>query len=250
MTSFKLFLLVGAAMTATAGTAVAQSQTPAQSPAQSPAQARPAPQSPAPAPAASQEPASAVDDVVVTARPTDIRTSSEGTSYSLADDLQAATGTLAEALRNIPSVEVDPDGNVSLRGDANITILVDGRPASQFNGPSRGQLLQQIPAAQYARIEILTNPSAAYSPEGSGGVINLISKPTTVRPGRTTTGSLRSSVGDTGRYTVGGSLSHVNGPTTVSADVGVRHDAYLQEAQRLRTRLDAGSGRFLESRQT
>ena len=249
MTSFRLFLLVGAA---TAGTAVAQPQTPAQTPAQTPTPARPAPQTPAPAPAptAPQEAASAVDDVVVTARPTDIRTTSEGTSYSLADDLQAATGTLAEALRNIPSVEVDPDGNVSLRGDANVTILIDGRPASQFNGPSRGQLLQQIPAAQYARIEILTNPSAAYSPEGSGGVINLISKPTTVRPGQTTTGSLRANIGDTGRYNVGGSLSHVNGPTTLSADFGVRHDAYLQELTRLRTRFDAGSGRFLEARQS
>ena len=248
MTSFRLFLLVGAAMTATAGTAMAQSQTPAQTP----TPARPAPQTPAPAPAptAPQEAASAVDDVVVTARPTDIRTTSEGTSYSLADDLQAATGTLAEALRNIPSVEVDPDGNVSLRGDANVTILIDGRPASQFNGPSRGQLLQQIPAAQYARIEILTNPSAAYSPEGSGGVINLISKPTTVRPGQTTTGSLRANIGDTGRYNIGGSLSHVNGPTTLSADFGVRHDAYLQELTRLRTRFDAGSGRFLEARQS
>ena len=248
MTSFRLFLLVGAAMTATAGTAMAQSQTPAQTP----TPARPAAQTPAPAPAptAPQEAASAVDDVVVTARPTDIRTTSEGTSYSLADDLQAATGTLAEALRNIPSVEVDPDGNVSLRGDANVTILIDGRPASQFNGPSRGQLLQQIPAAQYARIEILTNPSAAYSPEGSGGVINLISKPTTVRPGQTTTGSLRANIGDTGRYNIGGSLSHVNGPTTLSADFGVRHDAYLQELTRLRTRFDAGSGRFLEARQS
>ena len=242
MTSVRFLLLVGTALATSSGAAFAQTPTPAP--------AAPAPQQEAPA-ADAEKPAEAatLDEVVVTARPNDVRTSSEGTSYSLANDLQAATGTLADALRNIPSVEVDPDGNVSLRGDSNVTILVDGRPAGQFNGPSRGQLVQQIPASQYARIEILTNPSAAYSPEGSGGVINLISKPTTVRPGQTTTGSLRANIGDTGRYNVGGSVAHVNGPTTVSADVGVRHDAYLQELQRLRTRFDAGSGRFLEARQ-
>ena len=256
MTSIRFLLLVGTALATSSGAAFAQ--TPAPAPA-APPQSRT--QAPAPAPATPQQQtpaqgtekpaeASTLGDVVVTARPNDVRTSSEGTSYSLANDLQAATGTLAEALRNIPSVEVDPDGNVSLRGDSNVTILVDGRPASQFNGPSRGQLVQQIPASQYARIEILTNPSAAYSPEGSGGVINLISKPTTVRPGQTTTGSLRANIGDSGRYNFGGSVAHVNGPTTVSADVGLRHDAFLQELTRLRTRFDAGSGQFLEARQT
>ena len=245
MTSIRFLLLVGTALATSSGAAFAQT------PAQTPAPVAPAPQQEAPAEVAEKPAeAAALDDVVVTAQPNDVRASSEGNSYSLANDLQAATGTLAEALRNIPSVEVDPDGNVSLRGDPNVTILVDGRPASQFNGPSRGQLLQQIPAAQYARIEILTNPSAAYSPEGSGGVINLISKPTTVRPGQTTTGSLRANIGDSGRYNFGGSVAHVNGPTTVSADVGLRHDAFLQELTRLRTRFDAGSGRFLEARQT
>jgi outer membrane receptor protein involved in Fe transport len=252
MTSIRFLLLVGTALATSSGAAFAQTPAapvPTQTPAPAATPPADAPQDEAGDEAPAEE-AAKLDEVVVTARPTDIRTSSEGTSYSLADDIQAATGTLAEALRNIPSVEVDPDGNVSLRGDANVTILVDGRPASQFNGPSRGQLLQQVPAAQYARIEILTNPSAAFSPEGSGGVINLISKPTTVRPGQTTTGSVRANVGDSGRYNIGGSLSHVNGPTTLSADVGVRHDAYLQELQRLRTRFDAGSGQFLEARQS
>lgn len=246
MTSIRFLLLVGTALATSAGAALAQTPAPAQ-PAPAPA---PQQQTPADDAEATQDEAAALDDVVVTAQPNEVRTTSEGTSYSLANDLQAATGTLAEALRNIPSVEVDPDGNVSLRGDSNVTILVDGRPAGQFNGPSRGQLVQQIPASQYARIEILTNPSAAFSPEGSGGVINLISRPTTVRPGQTTTGSLRANIGDSGRYNVGGSVSHVNGPTTVSADVGVRHDAYLQELERLRTRFDAGSGQFLEARQS
>lgn len=252
MTSIRLLLLVGTALATSPGAAFAQTPAPAaparaQTPPPAPAAAAPQEEAPADEP---EEEAAALDDVVVAAQPNEVRTSIDSISYSLANDLQATTGTLAEALRNVPSVEVDPDGNVSLRGDANVTILVDGRPSSQFNGPSRGQMVQQIPASQYARIEVMTNPSAAYSPEGSGGVINLISKPNAPRVGQTTTGSLRANIGDGGRYNFGGSIAQVIGRTTLSADIGVRHDAFLQSVDRVRTRLDAGSGQFLESRQT
>jgi outer membrane receptor protein involved in Fe transport len=257
--SYRTLLLAGAALVGLAQPALAQTAAPP-APAPAPAQDRAAPQ-PASADAQDEAPVAAetapaeeparLDEVQVTGRASDVRTSIDSVSYSLADDLQAQTGSLAEALRNVPSVEVDPDGNVSLRGDANVTILVDGRPSTQFNGPSRGQMVQQIPASQYARIEVMTNPSAAYSPEGSGGVINLITKPTTVRPGDTTTGSLRVNIGDNGRYNLGGGVVHViGGKTTLSADIGVRHDAFLQEVERLRTRLDSASGRFLEARQS
>lgn len=262
MTSIRFLLLVGTALATSSGAAFAQTpaptsgQTPPAAPAQAPAQApQPAQQSPAaedPAPDADtpEDEAATLDEVVVQGRASDVRTSIDSVSYSLANDLQATTGTLAEALRNVPSVEVDPDGNVSLRGDANVTILVDGRPSTQFNGPSRGQMVQQIPASQYARIEVMTNPSAAYSPEGSGGVINLISKPNAVRPGNTTTGSLRANIGDNGRYNFGGSVAHVMGKTTLSADLGVRHDIFLQQVERIRERFDVGSSQFLQSRQS
>jgi outer membrane receptor protein involved in Fe transport len=245
MTSIRFLLLSGAALATSSGAAFAQSTTPAPP---APQQTPPPAQQPAPEEAADGE--AQVEDVVVQGRATDVRTSIDSVSYSLADDLQAQTGTLAEALRNIPSVEVDPDGNVSLRGDAGVTILIDGRPSTQFNGPSRGQMVLQIPASQYARIEVMTNPSAAYSPEGGGGVINLISKPNAVPPGATTTGSLRANIGDNGRYNFGGNIAHVVGKTTLTADLGVRHDGFRQEIERLRTRLDAGSGQFLESRQS
>ncbi|MFN3669755.1 MAG: TonB-dependent receptor domain-containing protein [Brevundimonas sp.] len=242
MKSIRFLLLVGTALATSTGVAFAQTptQTPAQTPAATPVQDA--------APEAEAE-AATLDEVVVQSRATDVRTSIDSVSYSLADDLQAQAGTLAEALRNIPSVEVDPDGNVSLRGDANVTILIDGRPSTQFNGPSRGQMVQQIPASQYARIEVMTNPSAAYSPEGSGGVINLISKPNAVRAGATTTGSIRFNVGDDGRYNLGANIAHAMGDTTLTADVGLRHDGFVQEVDRLRTRLDTGSGQFVESRQ-
>ncbi|MFT4911432.1 MAG: outer membrane receptor protein involved in Fe transport [Brevundimonas sp.] len=206
---------------------------------------------PPPAPAlaatpATEEPpaeaASAVADVVVTARATDVRTSIDSVSYSLANDLQATTGSLADALRNVPSVDVDPQGNVSLRGDSGVTILVDGRPSGVLSGEGRAQALLQLPADQYARIEVMTNPSAAYSPEGSGGVINLVTKPRTARPGTQTTGSIRANVGDNGRWNLGGSGSWQKDKLTLSGDLSYRVDPNRFGFNRLREQLDPVTG--------
>jgi len=229
----KTVLLAGATLLALAHPALAQTVTPPASRA-GPAQTAPA-QGPQPTP---QEPAeeesSAVADVVVTGRATDVRTSIDSVSYSLANDLQATTGSLADALRNVPSVDVDPQGNVSLRGDAGVTILVDGRPSGILSGEGRAQALLQLPASQYARIEVMTNPSAAYSPEGSGGVINLITKPSAPRAGTQTTGSVRANIGDSGRWNVGGSGSWQRNRLTLSGDLSYRADATNFEVERLR----------------
>ena len=97
-------------------------------------------------------------------------------SYSIANDLQQSTGSLADVLRDVPSVQVDMDGNVSMRGDPSVTILVDGKPSALFSGPGRAQALQSISPNQYERVEVMTNPPAGVTAEGTGGVINLISK--------------------------------------------------------------------------
>jgi outer membrane receptor protein involved in Fe transport len=255
----RTLLLGGAALACLAGPALAQTATPA--PAAPPAQSQAAPAAQTPPPAADaaapeaeeadEEAATSLGEVEVTARTSDIRTSIDSVSYSLADDLQARTGTLADALRNVPSVDVDPQGNVSLRGDSNVTILVDGRPSGIFSGEGRAQAIQSLPADQYARIEVMTNPSAAYSPEGSGGVINLISKPTSVRPGQVTTGSVRVNVGGEGRWNLGLSGSRQDGPLTLSGDLGTRHDVALQAFDRVRERLDPATGEVISTtRQT
>lgn len=87
-------------------------------------------------------------------------------------DLQAASGTAADVLENTPSVEVDIEGNVTLRGSSNFTVLINGRP-SILQG---SDALQQISASQIENIEIITNPSAKYDPEGTAGIINVIMK--------------------------------------------------------------------------
>ncbi|MNK24241.1 catecholate siderophore receptor CirA [compost metagenome] len=247
MSKLKLAPLLGVVLALPAG-AVLAAQTPP--PAAGTQQAQTPPATPSPQDAEDKDQPATVGDVVVTARANDVRTSIDSISYSLVDDLQAANGTLAEALRNLPSVDVDPQGNVSLRGDSNVTILVDGRPSAILSGPNRADAVLQLPGSRYARIEVMTNPSAAYSPEGSGGVINLITKPTPPAaagaPGApattTTTGSLRVNVGDNGRWNLGASGSRQRGKLTLTGDVNYRYDDQNFAFDRLREQLDPVTG--------
>lgn len=240
MTRLKTLLLAGAAVAAIGAPAQAQTSQAQTSPTQTPP-SQPAPEASQDKPSPQPETAT-VEDVVVSGRADDVRTSIDSVSYSLANDLQATTGSLADALRNVPSVDVDPQGNVSLRGDSNVTILVDGRPSGVLTGQGRAQALLQLPADQYARIEVMTNPSAAYSPEGSGGVINLITKPTAPRPGTQTTGSVRANVGDNGRWNAGASGSYQKDRLTLSGDLNYRADPNEMEFPRVREQLDPVSG--------
>ena len=91
---------------------------------------------------------------------------------NVANDINAAGGTAVTALENTPSVEVDIDGNVSLRGSTSFTVLIDGRP-SVLSG---SDALKQIPSSAIQNIEIITNPSVKYDPDGMAGIINVVMK--------------------------------------------------------------------------
>ncbi|MBE7217501.1 MAG: TonB-dependent receptor [Caulobacteraceae bacterium] len=175
-----------------------------------------------PAPGRTAPPAAPTSEVVVKADPDATRISIDRKSYSLSKDLQSSTGSLADALRNIPSVQVGLQGELSLRGDPNVTVLVDGKPSALFSGQNRADALQQLPADQYERVEVLTNPSAAFRPDGTGGIINLIT-----RKGRrgARTGSLKANLGTGDRYNASASANYSGKKLTVTANVGVRHDS-------------------------
>lgn len=85
-------------------------------------------------------------------------------------DLTTVGATASEIMNNIPSVNVDQDGKISLRGNSNVRVLIDGRPTNI----SADQLLKQIPSTSIKKIELITNPSAKYNPEGMSGIINII----------------------------------------------------------------------------
>ena len=91
---------------------------------------------------------------------------------NVSQDVNAAGGTAVTVLENTPSVEVDIDGNVSLRGSSNFTVLIDGRPSILTGSDA----LKQLPASVIENIEIITNPSVKYDPDGMAGIINIVMK--------------------------------------------------------------------------
>lgn len=179
----------------------------------------------APAGAAATPPAkpdsTTVQGVVVSGTQSPMKSAIDRRSYSVEGDLQATTGSIADALKRVPSVEVDIEGNVKLRGDSSVTILIDGKPSSLMSGQSRADALQQISADQIERVEVLTNPGAEYSPEGTAGVINLVTKKSR-KPGGGVAGSVRGNVGTDDRYNGGINWSYNSKDLTLTANAGLR----------------------------
>ena len=119
--------------------------------------------------------ASDLNEVVVQGEKTLMELSLDKRIFNVGKDLANAGGNASDILMNLPSVAVDPEGNVSLRGSANVRILIDGKPSGlvSFKGSSG---LRQLPANLVERVEVITNPSARYEAEGMAGVINIILK--------------------------------------------------------------------------
>src|SRR5581483_10467994 len=161
------------------------------------------------------------DSVVVTSRRLPVQTFIDRKVYSMTDDLQASFGTLSNVLTDIPSVNVDPDGIVTLRGDSHVVILIDGKPSALFSGSNAGENLQSFPAANIERIEVITNPPPQYRAAGAAGVINIITRKAH-KDGMSA--SLRASQGNDGRSVVSANSSYRSETLSVSVDAGYRHD--------------------------
>lgn len=95
--------------------------------------------------------------------------------FSVDQNIAAAGGSASEVLENIPSIEVDQEGNVSLRNNESVEVWINGKP-SGLTADNRAQILQQMPAESIESIEVITNPSAKFNPEGTAGIINIVLK--------------------------------------------------------------------------
>src|SRR5574344_1211370 len=151
--------------------------------------------------------------------------------FNVGSDITSGSGTLGELLQNVPSVQVDVDGNVSLRGNSHVQVLM--------KGANRGNVLQQYPASKIERIEVITNPSAQFKPDGTSGIINLILKKDRLQG---LSGSVIGNIGNNGRYNGSLILNWNTRKFGVSASYGYRVDRRDRMTDNNRTLTDQTTG--------
>ena len=186
------------------------------------------------------------ETIVVQGQRLEVESKIDRKIYSVPEDAQATVGTLSDILSVIPSVDVDPDGIVSLRGDTNVLILIDGKPATQLQGSKAGDNLQSISAKDVERIEVLTTPPAQFKAEGAAGVINIITRKRGAK--EVTSGSLQGSLGNGGRSLIGASGSYGGKRFVTSLNAEYRKDYRQRTVQSQVIGPDPVSGQVLESR--
>lgn len=121
------------------------------------------------------EDAKQLNEVTVTGQRATMKLEVDRKSFDVGQLISNAGQAASDVLDNIPSIEVDNDGNVSLRGNSSVEVWINGK-ASGLTSDNRAQILQQLPAESIERIEVIDNPSAKFSAEGSAGIINIVLK--------------------------------------------------------------------------
>ena len=114
-----------------------------------------------------------LDEVIITEKKPLFANEGEKTLYNVSDDPSIQTGTASDALQNAPGVEVDVEGNITLRGVSSVEIWINGKP-SHLNEENLKTYIQQLPANAIKTIEVITNPSARYASKSDGGIINIV----------------------------------------------------------------------------
>lgn len=155
--------------------------------------------------------------------------------YNVTKDLQSGAGSAADVLKNIPSVDVDAQGGVSIRGDSNVQILIDGKPSTAMSSRTRADALEQLSASSIDHIEVITTPGAQYKAEGSGGVINIVIKR---NRSAVASGDVHSSIGSDGSFALDWTATDHTGPWTMSGSISLRRDVRWRPSSDHRLELD------------
>lgn len=148
------------------------------------------------------EDAMQLNEVIVRAENTTVEIKLDKKVYNVGNDLLVKGGTVSDVLDNIPSVTVDSDGTIALRGNENVRVLIDGRPSNAIN---ISEALRLIPADAIDKVEVVTNPSARYDSEGGGGLLNIILKK---GKNQGTNGTIIANAGDPETYGLSGNINY------------------------------------------
>lgn len=160
-----------------------------------------------------------LDGITVTAQRQTMKLEVDRKSFDVSQEILNAGGAASDVLDNIPSVEVDNDGNISLRGNTSVEVWINGK-ASGLTSDNRAEILQQLPAESIERIEVIDNPSAKFSAEGSAGIINIVLKKNR-KAGYY--GSLQAGGNTRGGANTSGNINFNTGRFEGYANIGYRH---------------------------
>src|SRR5262249_6982675 len=166
------------------------------------------------------------------------------TTYSVKNMSVASGGTAIDVLRNVPLVEVDGSNNVSLRGNSNVVIQINGR-STPLKGDQLGAFLAQLPAGTVKNIEVATNPSAKDDPEGTAGIINIVLNQEAQLG---LSGGVNAGTASTGMVNASGNVGKQQGKLTVFASGNIYRDQRSTSGTISRTNLVIPVPAFTETR--
>ena len=160
-----------------------------------------------------------LDAVEVIAEKTTVEIRLDKKVYNVGKDLTVSGGTVSDVLDNVPSVSVDVEGAVELRGNSDVRILINGKP-SALTGLNSAEALQQLPAESIEKVEVITSPSSRYDAEGSGGIINIILRRSKLKG---LNGALTSNIGSPKSLGLNGNLNYRTGNVNIFTNSGYNY---------------------------
>ncbi|HEX5726579.1 MAG TPA: TonB-dependent receptor, partial [Longimicrobiaceae bacterium] len=179
----------------------------------------------------------ALEGITATTERSTVTTQPDRSVYNAANLPAATGGNATDVLRNVPGVEVDGDGKVSVRGNENVAIQINGRPAP-LRGDALTNFLKQLPASMVERVEVVPNPSAKYDPDGMGGILNIVLKQNTELG---LSGGLTVGAATGGRYNGNGNLGWQRGALTLFGSYGLFSDQRVNTGFNFRETRDSAS---------
>ncbi|MEM0578413.1 TonB-dependent receptor domain-containing protein [Flavobacterium polysaccharolyticum] len=183
-----------------------------------------------------------LEEVVITSETSQMALKLDKKVFDVGKDLASKGGSATQVLDNVPSVRVEPSGSVSLRGNSNVLILINGRKS----GLTSTQGLEQIPAESIKSIELITNPSSRYDAAGSAGIINIILKKNNKKD---LSGSITLSTGVPADHRLLGSINYKKGKFNLFSNFGVRYSDYVGLNTRNQISTSDGKNLFLMQRE-